>query len=158
MESDLRDYAIRVLELAKENLRRDGVLVPLAFIITANEINLVEMDFQDHAEKERAYARLVETARAMNALALLTLNDAYHTRREADLDDYAEGYYPGRLAAEGAPECILMVLAGPAIATWELMQPYERTPQGIVFGAPRESSGGEVPFLEGWASPGLKPS
>jgi hypothetical protein len=63
-----------------------------------------------------------------------------------------EGYYPGKLAVEGARECIMLTVSGPAIQTWTVEIPYERSNDQIKFGNLREEIGSEVGFLEGWAS------
>jgi hypothetical protein len=63
-----------------------------------------------------------------------------------------ETYYPGKLAAEGARECIMLTVSGPGIRTWCLEVPYERNGSEIRLGEAVEASGGQLGFLEGWAS------
>ena len=154
MELNLREFAQRVLEIAKQNLQADGCLIPIAFIVGPEGTELVQLSFQNHEEKECEYQELVRLAHEKNASAIVTVNDAYYAHRPNDLQEYVEGYYPGRLADEGSPECIMLTLSGPAFATWEVRVPYERTKEGIVFGAHKETTGGDFPFLEGWAGKG----
>ena len=59
---DLRDFALGVLEIAKENLQRDGNLIPTAFAITASHIHCYSVAFANHDEKRGVYANLIESA------------------------------------------------------------------------------------------------
>lgn len=147
---DLRDFALGVLEIAKENLQRDGHLIPTAFAITASHIHCYSVSFANHDEKPRVYSDLVEAAKNEGVTALITCNDALWSNNAGP--EYVEGYYPGKLAVEGAKECIMLTVSGPAIETWALEIPYERIGNTIEFGDAREEIGGEVGFLEGWAS------
>src|SRR5579859_172628 len=147
---DLRDFALGVLEIAKENLQRDGELVPTAFAVTPNQIQCYSISFADHDEKPQAYSELIKAARNMGAVAIITCNDALWSNDAGP--EYVEGYYPGKLAVEGAQECIMLTVSGPAIETWALEIPYERIGNTIEFGDAREETAGEVGFLDGWAS------
>jgi hypothetical protein len=97
---DLRDFALGVLEIAKENLQRDGELVPTAFAITPNQLQCYSISFADHDQKPQAYLELIEAARNIGAVALITCNDALWSNDAGP--EYVEGYYPGKLAVEGA--------------------------------------------------------
>jgi len=145
---DLRRFALGVLEIAKDNLQKDGELVAAAFIVTSSQIQCVSVDFADHEEKTVAYEHLVEAACAAKALALVTCNDAYWDNNASP--EYLEGYYPGKLAAEGAKECLMLTVSGPAVQTWCVDVAYERVGNTIVFGAPAESFGDEIGFLDNW--------
>ena len=145
----VKDFALNLLEIAQENLTRDHQLVPVSFMVTADQLQCYSVTFADQEEKPAAYAELIQAAREANAAILITCNDAYwkNNARPEDL----EGYYPGKLAAEGARECIMLTVSGPAIDTWCVEVPYERTASGIEFGESLESSGQEIGFLQGWA-------
>jgi len=145
---DLRDFALRLLEQAKENLQQYGDLVPVAFLITPSELQCYSLTFGNQQGKAVAYGELVKAAQAARAEALITCNDAFW-KDNAD-PQYVEGYYPGKLAVEGAKECIMLTVSGPLIETWCLEVPYHRSENVIRFGAHRESSGDEIGFLEGW--------
>jgi hypothetical protein len=148
---DVREFASRVLAIAKENLQRDGELVSTAFIITEDRIQCASIEFAGHEEKTAAYDALVKFAQSENALAVITCNDAFWSKNAGPED--VEAYYPGKLAAEGrASECILVTLSGPGIRNWSIEVRYERSESEIRFGEPYEESGGEIGFLEGWAS------
>ncbi|HEY6249217.1 MAG TPA: hypothetical protein VI685_04615, partial [Candidatus Angelobacter sp.] len=97
---DVKDFALQLLEGAKENLQRDGELVSVAFVITSDQLQCYSIKFSDQEEKTAAYGDLVKAAQSARAGALITCNDAYW-KEKAD-QQYLEGYYPGKLAAEGA--------------------------------------------------------
>lgn len=149
-EFDLREFALGVLNVAKENLLQDGELIGTAFVISNDSIQCASMEFGDHDEKARLYDALVQYARGLDAIALVTCSDAY-MRDKFGPDDVA-AYYPGKLAVEGARECIILTVSGPGIRTWSLEVPYQRTTAEIRFGQLVEEFGGELGLLEGWAS------
>jgi hypothetical protein len=105
---DLREFALGVLEIAKENLERDGELIPTAFAITPSQIHCYSISFADHDEKNLAYSKLIEAAKNIGAIGLITCNDALWSNNAGR--DYVEGYYPGKLAVEGAKECVMLTV------------------------------------------------
>jgi hypothetical protein len=151
---DLRQFALGILEIAKENLQQDGELVAAAFIVTNAQIQCVSVGFVDHQEKNAAYQELVSAAREAGALALITCNDAYWAN-DAN-QEYLESYYPGKLAAEGARECIMLTVSGPAVQTWCVDAPYERVGETILFGVSSQSLGEELGFLENWRTQSVR--
>jgi hypothetical protein len=92
----------------------------------------------------------VRAAQEAQATALITCNDAYIKDR-AD-QNYMEGYYPGKLAVEGAKECILLTVSGPQMESWSVEVPYQRSEKGIEFGPQSESFGDDLGFLTNWGS------
>jgi hypothetical protein len=153
---ELKEFALGVLEVAKENLQRDLELVPASFAITTNQILCYSVSFANHDEKPKAYSDLIEAARNEGAIALITCNDAL-VSNYAGAESIA-GYYPGKLAIEGAQECIMLIVSGPKIQTWAVEIPYTRINEGIEFGEMCEELGGQVGFLEGWACEETKAS
>lgn len=149
---DLKDFALGVLEIAKENLQRDGELVSTAFLITNTQIQCVSISFAGHEEKPAAYRELVKAAQDAQASALITCNDAYWSDKAGAED--MEGYYPGKLAAEGARECIMLTVSGPGVQSWCVDVPYARAGKKIEFSQATESFGEAISFLEGWAQEG----
>jgi hypothetical protein len=147
---DVKDFALQLLESAKENLQRDGDLVSVAFVITPDQLQCYSIKFGDQEGKAAVYHDLVKAAQSASASALITLNDAYW-RNRADAQ-YLEGYYPGKLAADGANECIMVTVSGPLLETWCIELPYQRSEEGIKFGTYTESLGDQIGFLEGWAA------
>src|SRR5438309_9155824 len=73
---DLREFALGVLAIAKENLQRDGHLIPTAFAIMVNHIHCYSVSFANHDEKPIVYSALIEAAKNQGATALITCNDA----------------------------------------------------------------------------------
>jgi hypothetical protein len=147
---DLREFVLGVLEIAKENLERDGELLPTVFIVTAESIECAPISFADHDEKTKVYSAVVDRAKAQSAVALITVNSGF-MRNNFDADQL-ESYYPGKLEAEGASKCIMLTVSGPGIKNWCLDLPYEQTASGFEFSDVSEESGGELGFLDGWAS------
>jgi hypothetical protein len=149
-EFELKDFALGVLEIAKENLQRDGELVPTAFLITSDQIQCMPVNFAGHEEKLAVYGELVKAARAANAVALITVNDAFMSNKAGR--DAVESYYPGKLEAGKSPECIVLTVSGPGIKNWSVDVPYKRNETRIEFGEATEQTGGDIGFLEGWAA------
>lgn len=156
MSLDLREFAGQILEMAKENLHNDGVLLPVAFVVIGDQVLAAPIVFQTQDEKENAYRQLVETARARQALAIVTLNDAHY--RPDPSGETRSVYYPGKLAAEGAAECILLTISGPGITSWEVRILYMRKPEGIEYGETIESNDIQLNLLGDWASGPAIPS
>jgi hypothetical protein len=145
MPIDVRQSALRALEIAKQNLLGDGCLHPVALVITEDEELVFDAAFQGQEEKVAVYQRLVRFAKENNALAVVTLNDAYYGTKED-----AENYYPGKLKAEHRPECIYLTVSGPEIPLWSITVPYTRVSGEIVFGEAEEEGGGTFNLLQGW--------
>ena len=146
---DLKKYAYQILELAKENLERDKVLLPVAFIIVDGQGFVAPVQFETEEEKTAAYGDLIKEAQRLEADAIITVNDAHMGKIEDP-----ESAYWGKLAAEGAPECIVIGVSGPAIPTWIVRLPYGREGGGIQFKEPIEDSPLEFGLLPSWASGG----
>ena len=150
---DLKEFASRVLKQAKNNLLADGYLIPLAFLITDQEIHCYGLSFQGHEQKRIIYDELIALARAENAVAIVTVNDAYTKQHgsQAELKKYVEGYYPGRLQEEESPECIFLAITGPGLRNRTYSIAYARVEGELCFGEIDEECGGEVGLLEGWS-------
>lgn len=146
--TDLKQFAFQALEIAKENLARDKELLPVAFLIVDDELLVHPVVFQDEESKNEAYSAVVAAAKQYGASAIITLNDA----RYAPMPDDLEVHEWGDLERQGAPECIMISVSGPAIESWTLLLPYRRRGQEIVFGKTQEHSGVTVAMLPGWAS------
>lgn len=146
---DLKQFAYQALEIAKENLTRDKELLPVVFLIVGGEALVHPVEFVDEDSKNQAYAEIVAAAKEHGASAILTLNDA----RYAPPGDPEEHEW-GDLERQGAPECIMISLSGPAMESWTLLLPYRREGEQIIFEEPQEHSGGVIGMLPGWGSEG----
>ena len=158
-DSDIspQEFASKLLNHAQELLARDGSLASAAFLITEREIHCYEVSFKDHEQKRKIYDELIVLARLENAVAVVTLNDAYTTwdATPEELKKY-ENYYPGLLQKEKCPECIFMTITGPGLLNETLTIPYLHVEGEICFGELKDETGGEVGLLEGWAEKSTK--
>jgi hypothetical protein len=136
MITDPREYALKALEGAKQDLRRDRYLLPIAFIFTDSEILDFNLNFDDAEHKALVYSKLVEAAKERGARAIITLNDATET-------------YP---TSEGnlKRDCIYVTVSGPQLTTWSLSLPYTKAGNEIHFGEPTETSNDFLNLLRGW--------
>jgi hypothetical protein len=148
MDTELKKYALDALETAKEDLCRDKYLIPVAFVVTDEETFDFNLQFEDAGQKASVYEELVKFAKENNARAIITINDAHIGDKGGP--EALENYYPGKLAAEKAPEYIYLTISGPAFPTWSIALPYVHVENEIVFGTPDESLGDSLHFLQGW--------
>ena len=130
-----REYALKALHKAREDLRRDKYLIPVAFVVTDADILDFTLDFGDTDQKASAYAELVEIAKQKGGRAIITINDA-------KIKDQAGG--------KTAQECIYVTVSGPEMQTWSVSQPYTKVGDEIVFGQPSETSNDFLNLLRGW--------
>jgi hypothetical protein len=103
---------LKSLDDAKNDLSRDKYLTPVAFIITDDEVLDFNLQFEDREQKLSAYSKLVELARAKNARAIITINDANVTDT------------PGKDSAGLPNECVFMTVSGPDTQTWTVSVSY----------------------------------
>lgn len=143
---EIRELALNLLEIARENLQADGTLLGIACIVTPGENLIVPTPFADEAEKDAVYGDVIAEARRRNALAIITVNDAY-VGEPGD----SEGYYPGKLAELGRSEAIVATISGPGFRSYELSLPYTRQAGEITFGELKEGLVSELSLLAGWA-------
>lgn len=145
MTTGLKECALKALETAKEDLCRDKYLIPVAFVVTDEEVFDFNLQFEDAEQKISVYRELVDIAKQKRARAIITLNDARVTQRTG-------GGYPLNTPQEGGEEkeCIYITVSGPSIQTWSLCLPYERVGEKIVFGEPNETLNDLLNLLPGW--------
>ena len=134
MTTDPREYALKALEVAKQDLRRDKYLLPVAFILTDSEILDFNLDFRGAEQKKMVYGKLVETAKQKGGRAVITINDGIET-------DPSSGE---------RQDCIYLTVSGPQIVTWSLTVPYTQAGDEIYFGDPIESVNDFLTLLRGW--------
>src|SRR5579884_1761755 len=151
----LVQLARELLEIAKENLQRDKELVPVALLIDEDyQIMGIEgIAFRTHDEKFAAFQAVVEKARDMEAMAIITISDMFQKKFEnvQQMSDYVGTYNSGDLARDHTGELIELTVTGPTVESYSLTQSYVRqTPETIVFTAASESTNFDFPLLEGW--------
>ena len=133
-----KSYALKALDDATKDLCRDKYLIPVAFIITDNEVLDFNLQYEDSAQKLSAYSKLVDLAKAKNARAIITINDANVTDA------------PGKDSSRLPDECIFMTVSGPKIQTWTVSVSYRREGSEIIFEKPIESQDDILNLLPGW--------
>jgi NAD(P)-dependent dehydrogenase (short-subunit alcohol dehydrogenase family) len=144
---NLKHFALKALETAKEDLRRDKHLVPVAFVVTDNDVFDFTLDFEDAEQKASVYAGLVETAKQKGGRAIITINDA-NIRNPPRVG--SEHYASGKVTPNEVQECIYLGVSGPSFRTWTICLPYERVGNEIVFGNPSETLDDILNLLPGW--------
>ncbi|PYU06726.1 MAG: hypothetical protein DMG33_07000, partial [Acidobacteria bacterium] len=120
---NLKRYALRALEVAKEDLRRDKFLIPVAFIVVGDQVSDFSVQFKDPNQKALVYSELVRIAKEKRADAIITINDAKLTNM---VSARSGGAKQDLRTNEGTQDCIYLTVSGPAIRTWSVCLPYER--------------------------------
>ena len=136
MKMSPKECALKALETAKQDLRRDMYLIPVAFVITDGEILDFTLDFGDADQKASVYAQLVELAKAKGGRAIITVNEATVTDETG--------------AEKTAQDGIYVTASGPEMETWSLSLPYTKVGNQINFGQPSETSNDFLNLLRGW--------
>ena len=146
MKINLSHYALRVLEKAKEDLRRDKYLLPVAFIVTEDNVFDFNLQFENAEQKRTVYDELVKFAQTKNARAIITINDATLTNHsEVGSSDTAVTRADNKIQF-----CIFLTVSGPSITTWSLSLPYESMGGEVIFGNPTETVNDVLNLLPGW--------
>jgi hypothetical protein len=147
MKTNLSDYALRALEKAKEDLRRDKYLLPVAFIVTEDDVFDFNLQFEDAEQKRTVYDELVKLAKERTARAIITINDATLTNHsEGSSSDTAMT----RADIKLPQHCIFVTVSGPSIRTCSISLPYVSTGSQVVFGNPTETVNDVLNLLPGW--------
>jgi len=129
MKTNLSDYALRALEKAKEDLRRDKYLLPVAFIATEDDVFDFNLQFEDAEQKRTVYDELVKLAKERTARAIITINDATLTNHsEGSSSDTAMT----RADIKSPQHCIFVTVSGPSIRTCSISLPYVSTGNEVV--------------------------
>jgi hypothetical protein len=139
MKTNLRNYALKALEAAKEDLRRDKYLLPVAFIVTEDEVFDFNLQFEDVDQKKSVYAELVEVAKQKCAKAIITIND---TTIINDLEAMSSGPTRAtRADRKATQDSIFLTISGPSIPTCSVSLSYSYGENGVIFGDPVETVG-----------------
>jgi hypothetical protein len=143
----IRDYALKALETAKEDLCRDKYLIPVAFVVTDEAILDFNLEFEDAEQKSAVYGELVKIAKQKGARAIITLNDAKVSNPISVNSSTKAGTRSG---GTDAKECIYLTVSGPLIQTWSVCLPYQRLGEEIIFADPSETLNDLLNLLPGW--------
>ena len=149
--ADLRQHALKLLEMSRKFLEEDGDLDPTAFIITADDQLLRPIEFQDEIAKVESCKKIVDEARQRNALAIITIFLA----RSADFAESEfdhESYFWGDIQHGSTDRSILVTASGPGIKNWAVALPFGSTKGKITFGELEEFREGlDLGLLPGWS-------
>jgi len=145
---DLKRFASGLLERAQENLRQDGYVQSAVFLLTNTDLQCYSVAFSGYKEKEGTYEEVFQKAREGNAVAIVTLNDAYvGTKLDPD-----EEYEWGQVAADPKGECLFVTISGPDLENWTKEVQYRRGPDGLCFSSPVEERNALIGLLGEWSS------
>ncbi len=147
----LKDLALGLLELSKKFLKEDRCLDPMAFVVIEGDHFPRPLDFHDEGRKMASCKRVLEEARAKNAIAIITIFTARSKEFAGKVFD--ENVYSwGKLQSEGRPRCILLTVSGPNIHGWALEVPFEEEDDAVVLGEAKEYDPEEVilGLFPGW--------
>jgi hypothetical protein len=148
---DVKEFASGVLDRAQENLQQDDYVQSAVFLVTDTEVQCYSVSFSGYEEKEATYDEVVQKAREISALAIVTLNDAYIG------DKYdADKYEWGKAAADPKGECLFVTISGPGLENWTKEIEYRRGPDGIVFSPAEEERNSFIGMLGEWSRKGQK--
>lgn len=151
MDVDLRTLMEVALEREKTYIREDREDYGCAAVFTVTPTGVLATfpDFEDEESKQNAYVEIVSTAKANDATAILTVNNAWTKSAEHDgeLDDIG----PGELGAHNASPCLLVTVSGPGMQSRAFHMPFQLEPDGVNFGELQEMKHAEVDLLPGWS-------
>ena len=91
-----------ILETAKELLVKDGRLVPMAFIVCGNNVDVEPLSFRDNDEKNRQLFLLRDDVKKKNADAIFVLAESWYITSDSMDIRVAPSEDPTR------KECIMM--------------------------------------------------
>ncbi len=91
-----------ILEQSKRLLVRDGYLVPVAFVICGNNVNIVELKFEDDHMKNKQLSVLKEIAKDKNADSIVIAAESWLVVSDNSNIDIEPSKHPMR------KECIMV--------------------------------------------------
>lgn len=148
IDFDLRERMLRYLEIEKDAVREqlEEYFSAMIVVITPTGEYYRQVSFQGEDEKIAAYAAIVDEAKRESATIIVTVNAA---RTGYLAPDESDGYWWGRLAAEGARDCISIVASGPGMQSVALDVGYNILRGAVRFDEP-EFNSTEVGLLPDW--------
>jgi len=148
---DLKNHALKLMELSRKFLAEDGDLDPSAFIITADDQLLRPIELAEEADKIESCRKIVEEAHQQGGLAIITVFLA----RSADFAgrEFAEeGYSWGDIQEGSSDRCILVTVSGPGVKNWAAALPFKSAEGKIAFGKIAQfSEGVDLGLFPGWS-------
>jgi hypothetical protein len=130
--ADLKQHALKLLEMSRKFLAEDGDLDPTAFIITADDQILRPIELENEGAKVESCKKIVEEAQQRKALAIITIFLA----RSADFSekDFDQASYSwGDIQHGSTDRSILVTVSGPGVKNWAAALPFTITRAKISF-------------------------
>jgi hypothetical protein len=149
--ADVRQHALKLLEMSKRFLAEDGDLDPTAFIITADDQLLRPIELHDEAAKVQSCKKIIEEARQQKALAIITIFLARSADfREKEFDPAS--YSWGDIQHGTTDRSILVTVSGPGIKNWAAALPFRSIRGKIAFrGLVKFGENVDVGLFPGWS-------
>lgn len=157
MDIDVDAVMLQLLETQKAYVRED--LEDYSCAMTAvfkpdNTFYLRFPDYQDETSKIQAYRRIVEEAKANEAILIITVNSA-RTRANPSSEEL-DNYRWGDLDETNSESCILLTASGPFVGACSLQQVYRIHAGHVRFeAAPERTSAMVLNLLPGWPVEGV---
>ncbi len=159
---DFERTVASLVEIAKGNLQRDGRLQPVGMLfLPGGGMEVVPLDVKSSESKDRSMDTLFRMAEAREALAVVTIVDAYMKYVPPDQGEaFLASYERGDLARDPqATECIMVAVLSPGVEAVSITVPYTREGGGTFrFGAPCRQVGKEGTCVPDWAHARRKPN
>ena len=151
MDLDLKELMLQYLEMEKEAVleQLDDYCTAIVVVVTPTGRYVEEVIFSEEEEKIAAYSAVVERAKARKATIIITVNAA--RKGNAPLtDDDLDGYWWGKLAADGARDCISITASGPGMKSIALDLDYDIVDGKVLFDSVAEFGDTEIGMLPDW--------
>jgi hypothetical protein len=151
MDFDLKALMLQFLEMEKEAVceQLHDYCTALVVVITPAGRYVDEVSFSGEEEKIAAYAAVVAKAKARKATIIITVNAA--RKGNAPLtDDDLDGYWWGKLAADGARDCISITASGPGMKSIALDLDYDIVDGEVLFDSVADFGDTEIGMLPDW--------
>lgn len=149
--ADLRQHALKLLEMSRKFLAEDDDLDPTAFIITANGQILRPIELENEDVKVESCKKIVDEALQQKALAIITI----FLSRSADFREKRfdqESYSWGNIQHGSTDRSILLTISGPGVKNWAAALPFWITRGKIAFGSLVEfGEGVDLGLFPGWS-------
>jgi hypothetical protein len=150
MDVDLKTLMLQYLEMEKQAVceQLHDYCTALVVVITPRGRYVDGVSFVDEEEKISAYSAVVTKAKANQATIIITVNAARTARALAPYD--LDGYWWGKLAADGARDCISITASGPGMTSIGLDLAYEIVDGKVHFDSVTDFEDTEIGMLPDW--------
>lgn len=123
-KESLTEKAMSIMRIAKQDLKKDGFLVPATFLLCDNKNFVVPGVFHDTHEKEAYYNVIREMIIELNALGTIFISEIWVGGKDSHLTPAQD---PNRR------EALLLTASMPSCCL-QIVQPYSRLGEKILFG------------------------